>query len=74
MLTSSIHNITQVSTKTINGDEGPFVCVDVECTPQERVHLFVTGDTAELVAAGLRAAAEHIEAYAKDNDQAQFRA
>jgi len=67
MLTASIHNITRISAKTVDGAEGPFVCVDVECTPQERVQLFIHEDIAELVSGGLRNAAEHIEAYAKDN-------
>ena len=67
MLTASIHNITRISAKTVDGAEGPFVTVDVECTPQERVQLFVHKDIAALVAAGLRRAAEHIEAY-KENE------
>ena len=68
MLTASIHHITRISAKTVDGAEGPFVTVDVECTPRERVQLFVHEQHAELVAAGLRNAAEHIEAY-KENHQ-----
>jgi len=70
MLTVSQHRITEITVSTIEQVvDGSFVCVDIYSTQRERVQLFVREDTAELVAAGLRAAAEHIEAYAKDNKE-----